>query len=50
MKERSRQKANDPVTERMAHDQSIQSAQKPVSRQTPLKKHGQPAWRKVNPE
>lgn len=50
MKETSRQKATDPVTERVAHEQSIQSAQKPVPRQAPLKKHGQPAWRKVNPE
>lgn len=50
MKETPRQKANDPVTERMAREQSIQSAQKSVPRQAPLKKHGQPAWRKVQPD
>lgn len=47
MKNEPRQKTVDPNTERETGKRSRQSTQKSVPGQTPLKEHGQPAWREV---
>jgi hypothetical protein len=42
-----REKSLDETTEEVREKRSRQSAQKTVPKESPLKEHGQPAWRDV---
>ena len=47
MKERPRQRSMDSNTDRESDERRDESRQRRAAGQAPLKKHGQPAWRKV---